>query len=71
MVDFREKSIIMARSNSDDNEFFINVYNYFLDDFPKTYSLSNSDTIENLKEMISLDANIKTTDIKHFKDIQG
>lgn len=59
----------MTISNPDNNEFFINVYNYFLDDFPKTYSLSNSDTIENLKEMISLDANIKTTDIKHFKDI--
>lgn len=44
------------------------MYNYFLDDFPKTYMLSPNDTIANLKEKIVKDTQIRYMDIKNFKD---
>ncbi|KAL4483902.1 hypothetical protein ABPG72_013908 [Tetrahymena utriculariae] len=52
-------------------QFKVNVYNYFLDDFPKTYTLSYNDTIQQLKEMIVQDTQIRLMDIKNFKGQDG
>ncbi|KAL4435389.1 hypothetical protein ABPG74_022872 [Tetrahymena malaccensis] len=52
-------------------QFKVNVYNYFLDDFPKTYILSYNDTIQQLKEMIVQDTQIRLMDIKNFKGQNG
>ncbi|EAS04810.2 hypothetical protein TTHERM_00467590 (macronuclear) [Tetrahymena thermophila SB210] len=52
--------------------FKVNVYNYFLDDFPKSYILSFNDTIQQLKEKIIQDTTqIRLMDIKKFKGQDG